>query len=68
MITEINPSSEINEVVTLTQNVNIVDEIKRNHLQSQETEIIVEQVKTTDFAAKFARLKKSLRKRSSNIF
>lgn len=68
MITEINPLSEINEAVALIQNTNIIDEIKRNHLQPQETGQVSNQITPTDFAVKFARLKKSLRKRSTNIF
>ena len=68
MITEISSLGEINEAVALTQNSSITDEIKRNHLQSQEVTEVPSQPKLTDFAVKFARLKKSLRKRSSNIF
>lgn len=68
MITETNAVSEINETAAIDRNINVTNEIKRNHLQLQETEQVSSNLTTTDFSEKFARLKKSLRKRSSNIF
>ena len=68
MITETISVSETNETAAMMQSVGVTDEIRRNHLQQKEITQISDVVGATDFTVKFARLKKALRKRSSNIF
>ncbi len=71
MITEATIMGELSEPTAIPLNIssiNATDEIKRNHLQSQEITKFPEAEKSTELATKFIRLKKALRRRSSNIF
>lgn len=68
MITETNIMSEISEPTAIPLNINSTDEIKRNHLKTLKSEVFLEPTNSTDLSEKFLRLKKALRRRSSNIF
>lgn len=68
MTTETTIVSEISEPTAIPLNVNSTDEIKRNRLKPLESEVFLETVNSTDLSEKFFRLKKALRRRSSNIF
>lgn len=67
MVTETKIAVENDEFATMNS-VSTTDEIKRNHPQMSPVNPVVADMRVTEFAVKFTRLKKALRKRSSSIF